>query len=30
MCAESSLAWLLSLMTLQKLYAEEVLKQALR
>jgi len=25
--AESSLAWLLSLMTLQNLYAEEVLKQ---
>jgi hypothetical protein len=25
--AESSLAWLLSLMTLQKLYADEVLKQ---
>jgi hypothetical protein len=26
--AESSLAWLLSLMTLQKLYADEVLKQS--
>jgi hypothetical protein len=25
--AESSLAWLLSLMTLQKLYADEILKQ---
>ena len=30
MCAESSLAWLLSLMTLQKLYADEVLKPAAR
>ncbi len=27
--AESSLAWLLSLMTLQKLYADEILKQSL-
>jgi hypothetical protein len=26
--AESSLAWLLSLMTLQKLYADEILKQS--
>jgi hypothetical protein len=25
--AESSLAWLLSLMTLQKLYADEILRQ---
>ena len=27
--AESSLAWLISLMTLQKLYADEILKQPL-
>jgi len=26
--AESTLAWLLSLMTLQKLYADEILKQS--